>query len=569
MVVEQNSSIGKSEKISWPGGFRGFFFFALLLVCFFSYEMGNRPFASPDEGRYVEIPREMIATGDYITPKLDGLNYFEKPPLLYWMQAAVAKFCGINEYSMRAIIVIFAILGCLGVFLIGRKRFSDTVGLFSGSILATNLLYYAHSHIIILDLVTSVFMCGTLWCFYTVFVQQKFIPKRSLIIWMYVLAALTCLTKGLIGIILPGFVVFLWILFTNSWKKIPQMLSLPGIILFLLIAVPWHVVMSIRHEDFLYKYFYVEHFLRYTTTYHARYQPAYFFIPIVIAGLFPWTGFAFVALEDAVMNAIKKNSEAIFFLCWILGIFAFYSFSDSKLIPYILPIVPPIALLTGACLDSSLNLVNEKKFRLSVIISLLLSLCFVGAFLVYKNQLQDLLADKELLLAIYVIVGLMIANMVVLIFAYFVRESRLPAILVFLFIGMNIMWVINKGAACYQDIKKPSTKKMAELIRLNKRADDLVYCYDYYYQDFPVYMQETVGIVNYIGELEFGLHSDGGNKSRIRFLSTDAFWKMWTTTKKRIFLLLSTDSYRDVFVKRKEKHRLLGIDKHFVVIMNR
>lgn len=568
-MVERKSLDGKSEKISWFEGFRGLFFFALLLICFFSYEMGNRPFASPDEGRYVEIPREMIATGDYITPKLDGLNYFEKPPLLYWMQAAVAKFCGINEYSMRAIIVIFAILGCLCVFLIGRKCFSDTVGLLSGSILATNLLYYAHSHIIILDLVTSVFMCGTLWCFYTAFVQQKFVPKRSLIIWMYVLAALTCLTKGLIGIMLPGFVVFLWILFTKSWKKIPQMLSLPGISLFLLIAVPWHVVMAIRHEDFLYKYFYVEHFLRYTTTYHARYQPVYFFIPIVIAGLFPWTGFAFVSLKDAVMSAIKKNSEAIFFLCWILGIFAFYSFSDSKLIPYILPIVPPIALLTGVGLEHSLDLAHEKKFKLSVIISLLLSVCFVGAFFFYKNHLRDLLADKELLLAIYVIIGLMGASIIVLTFAYFVPKSRLSAMLVFLFIGMNIMWVINKGSACYQDIKKPSTKKMAELIRLNKRADDLVYCYDYYYQDFPVYMREIVGVVNYIGELEFGLHSDGGDKSEVRFLSTSAFWKMWSTTTKRIFLLLSADSYRDVFVKRKEKHRLLGFDKNFVVIMNR
>ena len=291
------------EKIGWPNGFRGLFFFALLLVCFFSYEMGNRPFASPDEGRYVEIPREMIVSGDYITPKLNGLNYFEKPPLLYWMQAAVAKVCGINEYSMRVIIVIFAILGCLSVFIVGRKRFSNTVGLLSASILASNLLYYAHSHLIILDLVMSVLMCGVLWCFYLAFVQKKTDVGRSAIIFMYVLAAFACLTKGLIGIVLPGFVAVLWIAFTNNWKRIPEMISVPGIILFFVIAAPWHILMAMRHDDFLYKYFIVEHFQRYTTTIHERYQPVWFFIPIVIAGLFPWTGFSFVAIK----NAIKKT----------------------------------------------------------------------------------------------------------------------------------------------------------------------------------------------------------------------------------------------------------------------
>ena len=120
-----------------------------------------------------------------------------------------------------------------------------------------------------------------------------------------------------------------------------------------------------------------------------------------------------------------------------------------------------------------------------------------------------------------------------------------------------------------KDIKKPSTKNMAELIRLNKTKDDLVYCYSYYYQDLPVYIRDMVGVVDFVGELEFGLHSDGGDKTGIRFLTKDKFWDMWNTTNKRIFLLLSLESYRNVFVDRKIKHRILGMDKHFIVIMNR
>ena len=150
----------------WPKGLRGLFFLTIILGIFFSFEMGNRPFVSPDEGRYVEIPREMVVTGDYITPRLDGMKYFEKPPLFYWMQAASIKAAGINETSMRFWIVLFAILGCLSVFYVGAKCYSRNVGIMAAGILATSLFYYCHSHLIVLDLVLSVLLCGSLWAFF-------------------------------------------------------------------------------------------------------------------------------------------------------------------------------------------------------------------------------------------------------------------------------------------------------------------------------------------------------------------------------------------------------------------
>ena len=218
----------------WPKGLKGLSFLIIILGIFFSFEMGNRPFASPDEGRYVEIPREMVVTGDYVTPRLDGMKYFEKPPLFYWMQAASIKVAGINETSMRFWIVLFAILGCLSVFYVGAKCYSRNVGVMAAGILATSVLYYGLSHLIILDLVLSVLLCGSLWAFFLAFVKENRskIPKKYLIIAMYALAALACLTKGLIGAILPGFVVFLWMLFTNNWRKLKEILYVPGILVF-------------------------------------------------------------------------------------------------------------------------------------------------------------------------------------------------------------------------------------------------------------------------------------------------------------------------------------------------
>ena len=148
----------------------------------------------------------------------------------------------------------FAILGCLMVFVVGRRRFSDSVGLLSAVLLSTNLLYYSHSRLIILDMVLAVCMSGTLWCFYESFVKPSKHHSKLLICLMYVFAALACLVKGLIGVILPGMVIFLWICFTRNWRKIPDMLYPPAIALFLLIFLPWHILMAYRHEDFLHKY---------------------------------------------------------------------------------------------------------------------------------------------------------------------------------------------------------------------------------------------------------------------------------------------------------------------------
>ena len=481
----------------WPKGLRGLSFLIIILGIFFSFEIGNRPFASPDEGRYVEIPREMVVTGDYVTPRLDGMKYFEKPPLFYWMQAASIKVAGINETSMRFWIILFAILGCLSVFYVGAKCYSRNVGVMAAGILATSLIYYCHSRIIILDLVLSVLLCGSLWAFFLAFVKenQSKIPKKYLIIAMYALSALACLTKGLIGAILPGFIVFLWMLFTNNWKKLKEILYIPGILVFFVIFLPWHVLAAQRNHDFLYYYFVVEHFLRYTTKFHNRYQPAWFFIPIILAGMIPWTGFSLMSLKNLVKKSIDRSSENIFLACWIFGIFGFFSFSHSKLIPYILPIIPPIALVTAVFLDKC----SEKEFLIGAIANIMLFLAAGIAYYFARNQVSDVLQNADAQILLNVVIGSLIAIGIIFSFAIFSKISKKMAVVMCIFISGNMLWTVNKLAPYYQEVKKPSTKKVAKYIRANKTKDDLVFLYNYYHQDFPVYLNDTIGVINFFG----------------------------------------------------------------------
>lgn len=550
-----------------------FFFLTTILVIFFGYELGNRHFADPDEGRYVEIPREMVVSEDYVTPRLNGLKYFEKPPLMYWLQAMTIKSVGIGEYSMRFWIAFFAVLGCLSVFVVGWKCGSTTLGLLSASILATNLLYYAHSRIIILDLAVSVLICGVLWCFFLAFVRRRGKkenderdehPPQSIVIAMYVLAALACLTKGLIGVILPGFVGFLWIALTNNWKKIPKIISLSGILVFLAIFLPWHIAVCLKNPDFFHFYFVVEHFLRYTTQIHGRYQPVWFFLPVIIGGLLPWTGFALVALGDSVKKAVKsRNPENIFFLCWIFGIFVFYSFSNSKLIPYILPIVPPIAFVTAQMLVKID--IAEKKFRIGTIINVVLFFCALVAFFFARDQISDVIStfpEVNTLMVTFSVV--IIISMILLVHSIFSKKQIDNTILLYIFLAMNMLWIINKAAPFYQDVKKPSTKHLAKIVAMNKMPDDQVFCFGRYWQDFPVYMRSVVGVVDYIGELEFGNNAEKND----RLITSEQLLEQWDG-ERRLFVLLTREDYRKLFSSKQMTHTILDFDRNFVVITNR
>ncbi|MDR2795060.1 MAG: glycosyltransferase family 39 protein [Holosporaceae bacterium] len=561
------SNLSLSERI------RGFFALTLVLSIFFAYDMGIRPFADPDEGRYVEIPREMVVTGDYVTPRLNGLKYFEKPALFYWMQAASQKIFGLHEVSMRLWTVVFAVLGCLMLCFVGSSCYSNTVGVTSAGILATSLIYYAHSRLIITDLVLSVFMGGTLWCFFTAFVGEKASPQRQkiMVVGMYMLSALACLTKGLVGIVLPAFVAFLWILFTKNWKKIPQMLYWPGIFAFLLIFLPWHICVMEQNGDFFHFYFVVEHFLRYTTTMHDRYQPIWFFLPVLLLGFAPWTGFSLVAIKNAALAVWKKkqtSTENIFFLCWIGGVLGFFSFSGSKLIPYILPLLQPLALITGMCVVKSIESRNSD-LRIGALVNIFLFALMAVAYFFLKSTIANILQNPDVVVLLRVFAAMALAAAIMLLaMAYpaYSKISPINALLVFLFLAANMMWVINKGSTYYQDIKKPSTKKMAEFVQLNKKADDEIFCYNRYYQDFPVYANSTVNVVNFVGELEFGANAE---KEKKVLWSEEEFWEFWRTTEKKIFLLLARDQYRKIFTTKDNKHNILDFDENFVVISNK
>ena len=326
---------------------------AILLLAVFALgwfgPAGERRLIRPDEGRYAEIAREMVATGDWLTPRLNGYKYFEKPALQYWMTAAAFSAFGISDAAARIWPALTGFLGVLLVFFAGNRILGPPSGLIAAAALAGNFIYALVGHALTLDMGVSFFLSASVLAF--ALAQRDDASPAETRNWMlgaWALTALAVLSKGLIGIVLPAGAVFLYVLAERDWRLIGRMQLLAGGALFLAITAPWFVWVSRANPEFFDFFFIHEHFERFLTRAHGRYQPAWYFVPILLAGMVPWT----IALFPALVHAWRRTGAqrfhaGRFLLAWCAVVFAFFSASGSKLPSYILPMVPALALLIG------------------------------------------------------------------------------------------------------------------------------------------------------------------------------------------------------------------------------
>jgi 4-amino-4-deoxy-L-arabinose transferase-like glycosyltransferase len=349
--------VEKPENASWGRDF-------LLLFCgilgFFCIGLGARPYITPSEGRYIEIPRQILATGDWLTPHLNGVQYFEKPPLFYWMQAvflSIGEVLGEGEFWGRIATALVVVFTCLVTYAVGRIIYNRRAGVLASLALATSILGYGLSRVSMLDAPVSLFLTCTIASF--LFAQKT--GKVKFYYLMYVAAALAVMTKGLIGIVIPAMVIGSWILLTKNWQILKQARLFTGLLLFLAIAAPWHILMARAHPEFANFYFIHEHFERFLTSEHKRTAPWWFFIAVTFAGFFPYW---FVTPQ--LFRGLWKKTENLFLLLWILLPLLFFSSSHSKLVPYIFPIFPPLFVLIGKRLSDMWD--SKKKLIISVFV---------------------------------------------------------------------------------------------------------------------------------------------------------------------------------------------------------
>ncbi len=395
-------------------------------------------------------------------------------------------------------------LGVLLVFWAGNRLFGPPVGLYGAAVAASSAMYASIGHLLTLDMALCVFTSASVFAFAVA--QRDPADEAERRRWMllaWAAAALAVLSKGLVGIVLPAGAVALYVLVERDWKLLRRLHALGGGLLFLAVAAPWFIAVSLANPEFLRFFFVHEHFERFTTREHGRYQPVWYFVPVLLAGVLPWIVDLFPALGRAWTRVPEiRFQPRRFLLLWCVVVFAFFSASGSKLGSYILPIFPALALLIGIHLASA-----SPRFALAQgLVAALLGIALVAASLWASANLPKALVLLETdlppeLYAAYLpwlaVGGIVLAAAGIA--SASLRGRRAAAALTLALGGLAWVQIVLSG----HETLSPafSAYDVVQKIRGDVKPDVPFYVVDTFDHTLPFYLDRTVTMVGYKDEL--------------------------------------------------------------------
>ena len=529
----------------------------IFFTAFFQF-LGHFPLIGTDEARYMEIPREMIERGDYITPTLNYVKYFEKPPLHYWFNAVAIHLFGETEFAGRFFGALWGVLGILLIYHIGRKLFGRREALLSALILGSSIGIITQARVNITDTTLTICMTACLG-FFLLAIQENEQNKGRYYYLFYIFSALAVLAKGLIGIVLPGGVIFCFILITRRWRLLREMRLFTGIMLFLLISAPWFIIVSIRNPEFARFFFIHEHFERFLTKVHGRYQPPWFFIPILAGVMLPWSFFIPTAIARVWQERKQTGTDnRLFLFLWGSIIFLFFSKSDSKLIPYILPVYPALALLLGTTFDAAFDRGLSSLKIPALLLSAVTIILGVGC-IAYPH----LAKDPKITVAGGIIMGGLFFSLGVIALLNTIRSKTAP-----LFAGLAIsallVGIFAPPTIYARMAKERSARELALLVREKADKNAIVSVFEYEH-GLPFYARRRVVVVGGRNELEFG--SRLGDQSAW-FIERERYAQLWAGPA-QVFTLINLRDLQNFEKTSSPPLILLGKSGSRALITNR
>lgn len=312
-----------------------------------------RPLALPDEGRYGEIGRWMLQSGDFLAPRLDGLPFFHKPPLLHWLQSGAYAVLGVSAWSARFIPALHAGLMLLGLYLSVRHVEGEAQARRAMLVLGSSLGFLIGGQYVNHDMLVAAWISTAIWCMGAAFMHGER-PDTRLALLGFAACALGVLSKGLIGIVLPGMVVLAWLLYTGQVRKMLALPWLRGLAVFAAIALPWFILGQQKYPE-LFNYLIIgQHFARYTGQTFNNQWPFWFYLVVLPLLMFPWSLLLLACLRPRMLKSALTQERrdpgvrwASLLWIWLGVILLFFSMPKSKIVGYILPVLPPAACLVA------------------------------------------------------------------------------------------------------------------------------------------------------------------------------------------------------------------------------
>lgn len=544
----------------------------LILVWFGNLEY--RTLIKPDEGRYAEIPREMVVSGDWVTPRLNELKYFEKPPLQYWATATAYTLFGEQQWTSRLWTALTGFAGILLVWLAGLKLFGRETANYAALILSSSLLYVLMAHINTLDMGVTFFITlgivglllaqqgyGSLQSRreqagmqgaaeratrHTVEVgeerastqrssldaQQVIKSSRNWMLVAWAGLALAVLSKGLMGIVLPGAALFIYCVVQRDFSVLKRMHWLPGLALFFAIVTPWFYLVMQANPEFFDRFFIYEHYTRFTTKDLGRYQPWHYFIPILLVGALPWTVTLFDSLRRGLGRvAVGQFHAERFLLIWAVFIYVFFSISGSKLPSYLLPMFPALALLMAQRIVT----LKPRTLFWQVLPALLMPLALVAIGVLMK-QLADTPNQIELYphYSPWLFTAAAVSSLGFLAgLRWLWRGDKLVGVLAVSLAGLLMAQISLSG---YESIaRERSAKHIARAIQAEVTPEIPFYSVLTYEQTLAFYLKHTFTLVQYQDEMAYGIQQEPQ-----RYIATLAeFASVWNKQPRALAIMPS------------------------------
>jgi len=333
-------------------GRQGTLAIGLLIVAWFAATAWARPLLLPDEGRYVGVAWEMLRSGDWLTPTLNGLPFFHKPPLMYWLTAASMAVFGMNEWAARAAPIVGASVGSLALYLLTRRWSGAGTARAALVALLAQPLFAVGGQFANLDMLVAGCITATIaLAAHAVLAGTGDRPDRRALAAAYAMAGLGILAKGLIGVVLPALVLTTWLIAVRRWRALLRLIWWPGLLLAVAVAAPWFVAMQLRFAGFFDYFFVVQHFQRFTAAGGFNNAlPLWFYPAVLLAAALPWWRWLWQALRPGAPRPASTLRPLMW--SWLAAITVFFSLPASKLVGYILPAVPPLAWLLADGLES-------------------------------------------------------------------------------------------------------------------------------------------------------------------------------------------------------------------------
>ena len=548
------------------------FILAALLLFFFG--MSRIPLWSGDEGRYGEIAREMWESKDFILPRFNYVDIFEKPILAPLLTAGSFAVFGVSAWAARLPGIFSALLGLLMTYSFARRFFGPKAATWSAIVLLTSIGYVLMGRFAMIDTLMTFFISVSLFCLMTAAIARK----RRYYYLAYAAMGLALVTKGLIGVALPLMVYGVYLAATGNLAEIRQMRLGRGLLIIVLIFIPWGIAISIREPEFSYVFVMKQHLMRFTTGSFGRRRPFWFFLPILLALSFPWSFFLPAAVRDGLKQSVGvERNKILFLVIWAAVIFVFFSIPKSKLPYYILPLSMPLAMLVGIFLDNLVRFDNSgERFKdLKWMWRAMAAVGFMG--IVGLNLYLWFWAKDGRALALKALVQPLVPALSLTVLAggcsvYWWNKQKRTQLAILTLAATVYFCLLVAILGMIRLSPFMSTFDYAQYLKpLLKEADIVaVYASPDHFSDLPFYLERRVVVVGSDrGTLaEESVDADDAQEDKNWFLESGSFVRLFNARESRVFCLLKSDGLDELVRVGLEKYTVLKAGDGKLLISN-